>query len=102
GSTRPDSLLPFRLFLRGLGAVYLFAFLPWVTQILGLIGSAGVVPAAAFIDTVYEAEGLAGALHFPSLAWIYAGDALLQALPVAGAALALLLLLGYTSAPLLG
>ncbi|MDX1420148.1 MAG: lipase maturation factor family protein [Rubricoccaceae bacterium] len=102
GGTRPGSALPVRLFLRGLGAVYLFAFLPWAVQILGVIGSEGVEPAGTFLQTVYAAEGLAGVLHYPSLAWISSSDAVLQAIPIAGIALALLLVVGYTNTLVLG
>lgn len=68
------------LFLRLLGLVYLFAFWSIAQQILGLIGSHGIVPTAG---------------------WFAGHDAALRALPIGGAALAGLLVLGIAPVPVL-
>src|SRR3989442_8998061 len=81
------------LFLRLLGLIYLAAFVSLATQIKGLVGSNGILPAREF---------LAGARHWgasrfwriPTLCWWSANDAFLLFLAWGGAAVSLLLIIG--------
>jgi predicted DCC family thiol-disulfide oxidoreductase YuxK len=82
------------LFLRLLGIVYLIAFWSLGVQILGLSGHDGILPADRYMT---EARALTGFTRFwalPTLAWVSASDASLQALCIGGAALASLLVGG--------
>jgi hypothetical protein len=83
------------LFLRLLGVVYLAAFWSLSTQILGLIGHDGIVPADRLMQAV--ASSLPGTTRFwmfPTLAWISAGDAALRLLCAGGVVLSLFLIAG--------
>jgi len=85
------------LFLRLLGLIYLIAFLSLASQILGLVGSNGILPVddfLAFVESVVPGEHL---WRVPTLAWLNASDAFLQGMTYAGAALALLLLFDVAS-----
>ena len=56
------------LFLRGLAIVHAVAFLSDVPQILGLLGSRGILPATAWLQSIREVLGRAGVWVFPTLA----------------------------------
>jgi predicted DCC family thiol-disulfide oxidoreductase YuxK len=94
----PDMLVRW-LFLKGLGAIYLIAFVSFWVQITGLIGAQGILPAANWLSRVrqvLEAEG-AGMSRFrlfPTLCWIGSSDGFLRFQCGAGAALALALMAG--------
>ena len=62
---RPSFSLASWLFLRLLGVVYFFAFLSLATQILGLIGQNGILPAGEFLAMVRRARGLGALLVLP-------------------------------------
>ncbi|HSD59443.1 MAG TPA: lipase maturation factor family protein [Burkholderiales bacterium] len=86
------------LFLRLLGLVCLAAFLSLEPQLLGLVGSRGILPATAW----FAAQGVDQALLHPSVFWLYAGDAALRGACWLGAAAALAVMLGrLTGAALL-
>jgi hypothetical protein len=86
--------------LRLLGLVYLVAFGTLVVQGPGLLGSAGITPAAAFLDDVAQAAGSrsAAAWELPTLFWLGAGDDALRLAGWSGVALAALLLGGWGNA----
>ena len=94
------------VFLRALGGIYLVAFVSLWTQILGLVGSSGILPAKL---TMLSAQQQAAAAHlgweryhwFPTLCWFGASDGVLQAQCAAGSALALLLVVGIAPGPCL-
>ena len=93
-------------FLKGLGAIYLVAFLSLWVQIMGLIGSNGVLPASV---TMFGFRQEAALSHIgwqrydllPTLCWFGAGDGFLKFQCAAGTVLALLLLIGIAPAPCL-
>jgi lipase maturation factor 1 len=89
------------LFLRALGAVYLIAFLSLGGQVLGLIGSQGILPAADFLKMAQERFGDQAARMIPTVFWWGAGDAVLKASCVWGAGLAVLLILDVAPAVVL-
>jgi predicted DCC family thiol-disulfide oxidoreductase YuxK len=94
------------VFLRSLGLIYLIAFVSLWVQILGLVGSNGIQP-------VYSAMGAmqlnADAAHLglnryhlvPTLCWFKTTDGFLIFQCVAGATLAVLLIVGIAPAPCL-
>ena len=91
------------LFLRLLGLTYLLAFWSLHTQILGLIGHDGILPAAQYMDRAREfvATEHIGVDRFrmlPTLCWLGAGDGFLRALCLGGLALAGLLITGFLPA----
>ena len=75
------------LFLRLLGLVYGVAFLSLAPQLPGLVGSEGLLPAAAYLERVYEVQGAEAYYRLPTLLWLWPGDALLLGLCWAGIAL---------------
>ncbi len=87
------------LFLRALGLIYLTAFLSLLPQILGLVGSNGIVPAVQTLDAV-KAQDLSFT-NYPTLMWLNSSDAFLQFLCIGGAGLAILVILGVFTAPAL-
>jgi lipase maturation factor 1 len=91
------------LFLRLFGLTYLLAFWSLYTQIPGLIGHDGILPAAQYMDraTPFVATEHVGLDRFrllPTLCWLSAGDGFLRALCLAGAALVSLLIAGILPA----
>lgn len=83
-----------RVFLRALGLVYLTAFLSLRWQIAGLLGEDGLLPATAFLERARSVLGAGAAWQLPSAFWLDASAAALHAACVAGAASALLVVLG--------
>jgi hypothetical protein len=87
------------VFLRLLGVAYLFAFASLATQIVGLIGHDGILPARLYMDgaRAWAAAEHAGLDRFrlvPTLCWISSSDAFLKLLCLGGTALAGLLIAG--------
>src|SRR5712691_6338347 len=68
------------LFLRLLGLVYLIAFVSLATQLTGLVGEHGILPATAFLERARAVYGGAAYYLFPTLCWLGAGDGALQIL----------------------
>ena len=93
-------------FLKALGLVYLIAFLSLWVQLMGLIGSGGILPANL---TMFGLRQEVNAAHVgwtrylaaPTLCWISASDGFLKFQCGAGVALAVLLILGIAPAPCL-
>jgi predicted DCC family thiol-disulfide oxidoreductase YuxK/uncharacterized membrane protein YphA (DoxX/SURF4 family) len=94
------------LFLRGLGLVYLVAFVSLWMQIQGLIGSQGVNPAQGLMGSLKSVAasqkiGMERFHRLPTLGWWAAGDSDLNWQCGAGVGLSLLLLAGVAPAPAL-
>src|SRR5215510_1665676 len=85
-------------FLRLLGLVYLFAFWSAGTQIIGLVGHNGILPADRFMRALTGMRGLERFWIFPTLTWISASDAMLRSLCGGGLLLSLLLIVGVLPA----
>jgi predicted DCC family thiol-disulfide oxidoreductase YuxK len=94
----PGERLTSWLFLRALGVVFLVAFVSLWSQVIGLIGREGVLPAAETLQAVRAAYGPARYWLVPTLAWAGAGDGALHAFCAAGTALSLLLAIGIAPA----
>lgn len=94
------------LFLRALGAVYLFAFISVWMQVIGLIGHDGILPADQLMAAVKQQ---CAAQHIgwdryhqlPTFCWFDSSDAFLKFQCAAGAVLAGLLILGIAPIPCL-
>jgi predicted DCC family thiol-disulfide oxidoreductase YuxK len=87
------------LFLRLLGVIYLVAFVSLWSQIAGLCGSHGILPAGELMRAMGEHYGASRFWMLPTLCWFGAGDGALQALCATGTALAALLAIGVLPAP---
>jgi lipase maturation factor 1 len=87
-----DRLWPRWLFLRGLGAVYLSAFVAVCFQARGLVGEQGVLPAASYLAAVARL-GAVRWWYAPTVLWFTHGDAALVTVGLVGAAASVLLLL---------
>ena len=87
------------LLLRLLGLVYLFGFLSLARQIVPLIGQEGLLPIQPVLDGAAERIGAwTGFWRAPSLFWLGAPDAALEALAWLGVGLSLLVVAGHASA----
>lgn len=91
---RPQFQLSRWLFLRLVGVTYLFAFASLAPQVLGLIGSDGLLPIAPLLERATEFFGPGAYYQFPTLAWISASDTALLALCWTGILLAGLTIVG--------
>ena len=91
---RPDHFLVRRVFLRALAVIYLVAFVSLWTQIDGLVGSKGILPAEQFMSGVSE-QVKANHIGFdryrllPTLCWFSASDTFLHWQCAAGVGLGL-------------
>ncbi len=94
------------VFLRSLGAIYLIAFVSLWTQVIGLVGSQGILPANSAIEAMRLAAdaqhvGL-GRYHLvPTLCWFDTTDRFLNLQCAAGVVLSVLLIIGIAPAPCL-
>ena len=75
------------LFLRGLGLIYLVAFISFAVQVRGLVGERGIFPAGRYLGMVKKALGNAAYIQYPTLAWINHSDRFLLGMCLAGACL---------------
>ncbi|MBI3893142.1 MAG: lipase maturation factor family protein [Candidatus Wallbacteria bacterium] len=82
------------LFLRMLAAAYLAAFGSLWTQIIGLLGKDGILPAARYLEQARRQLGGAGWLELPTLFWWNISDAALWGACALGTGLSLLAMAG--------
>ena len=87
------------LFLRLLGAIYLIAFVSFGVQAAGLIGARGILPIAQYLPAVKQYLGPASYWSVPTLLWFNSSNAFIKADWIAGAGLALALMLGLSWRP---
>lgn len=82
------------VFLRALGLLHLIAFISIWSQLSGLFGPHGILPANIFLDAVFaQAHGDAYTV-LPTLCWIFGADSFLHVLCTIGVAAAVLLIAG--------
>jgi len=103
---RPNYYYVRSIFLRGLGLIYLIAFLSLFVQIPGLIGEKGILPASETMSSLRDAAdgqhiGFKRYVLFPTLGWISASEGFVRFQAGAGIALALLLIIGVAPMPCL-
>ncbi|MBV8813165.1 MAG: lipase maturation factor family protein [Verrucomicrobia bacterium] len=87
------------IFLRGLGLVYLIAFVSFWVQADGLVGAQGILPVAPWLDQVRERFGVESYWLLPTLCWFNASDWFLHLLCAVGTGLSVLLI--FEIAPVL-
>jgi lipase maturation factor 1 len=102
----PAYLLTRWIFLRALGLVYLVAFVSLWTQVNGLMGHNGILPADQFISAAQQQcdtqrIGLERYYLLPTLCWFNSSDDFLNIQCAAGTLFAILLVAGITPAPCL-
>ena len=83
-----------RWFLRGLGLVYLIAFVSLWVQVDGLIGSNGVLPIGDFLPLARDRLGDPAVRLLPTLCWLNTSDAFLHFLCGTGVVVSLVLIIG--------
>jgi hypothetical protein len=93
-SLPPSYLLSRWIFLRLLGSIYLIAFASLGSQVVGLIGADGILPATDYFDRLFDTFGPAAYRDYPSLLWFSSSDLTLRTLCAAGVALSGLLVAG--------
>ncbi|HUL51907.1 MAG TPA: lipase maturation factor family protein [Opitutaceae bacterium] len=99
---RPTFGLSTWVFLRLLGAVHLIAFVSFWSQLNGLIGPDGLLPAQHYFDVLRGPLGAGRYWELPTLCWLFGGGWFLHVLCGAGMALAVALLAGRAPAVCLG
>jgi predicted DCC family thiol-disulfide oxidoreductase YuxK len=104
---QPSNFLTRWIFLRALGVIYLIAFVSLWTQISGLIGHNGILPAGQFMAAAgqqCDAQGIGLERYhlLPTLCWFNASDGFLHFQCAAGSILAALLIIGIAPALCLG
>lgn len=82
------------LFIRGLGCIYIIAYVPFLFQIRGLIGKDGILPLQNYLRLVRIRLGTKRFYYLPTLWWINASDTALLILVWAGIVLGILLACG--------
>ncbi len=88
-------------FLRGLGVIYISAFVSAGVQITGLIGETGLLPVDAYLDRMQGYHGSVAGYYVPTVFWLGSSDWLLQAVCGAGAAAGLLIIINRLTTPAL-
>jgi len=92
-SQRPGRLGPRWLFLRALGLIFFSAFYSLARQVQGLIGPAGLLPAAEYLDAVKRFAGASRFWAAPTLFWFRSDSHSLLLLAWIGMAASALLVL---------
>ncbi|MBF0470138.1 MAG: lipase maturation factor family protein [Gammaproteobacteria bacterium] len=82
------------LFLRLLALIFFAAFISLYGQLPGLVGENGILPLVELQQQLLDRFGMGAWWRLPTLFWFESSDLALQGAALAGAALALLLLLG--------
>jgi hypothetical protein len=78
-------LIPRWLFLRALGLIYFSAFLSLFSQVRGLIGPSGILPAGSYLQQVAQSLGHLERLWYaPTLLWFSSSSPMLMAICWAG------------------
>src|SRR5262245_21451890 len=97
-----DTRLVRRIFLAGLGGVYLIAFTSLGAQVRGLYGRRGIRPIPQYLDAVRAAlpRPRSRLRRVPSIFWLGASDAALVRACRAGQLGGVLLMLGAAPRPL--
>lgn len=84
-----------RFFIRFLGIVYLIAFASMWTQIEGLIGSTGILPAKEYLAAAKEYYGFPNIFGLPTIFWFGCWDKVLVAVCGLGVVASILIISGF-------
>jgi len=81
------------IFLRGLGLIYFSAFYSLMFQIRGLMGPAGILPAAEYLRAVAESAGRGRFWYAPTAFWLSSSSNMLMAVCLIGIVASVLVVL---------
>ncbi len=84
-----------QLGLRAIGVIYLVAFVSFLVQADGLIGSHGVLPFVEWLRAIRPQVEVLGFHHVPTLLWFWPSDAGLHVALWAGVIFSILLICGF-------
>lgn len=84
-----------RLYVHAFGFVYLIAFLSLWSQVHGLIGQQGILPADDYFKLAQSKLGNDAYRLLPSLCWVASNDVMLHVWCAAGVSLSVLLMAGF-------
>ncbi len=98
---RPQYEMVRWIFLRAMGIIYAIAFVSLGTQIIGLVGADGILPAKNLLELVGEKIGTERYWSFPTLCWLNVSDSFLRFLCWGGAGISVLLVLDFAPALML-
>ena len=101
-ANHPSFALSTSLFLRALALIHAIAFGSLWTQLPGLIGPHGILPANTYLAAVREHLGASAYAQLPTLAWFFGTDAFPHVLCAVGLAAAAFLFAGFVPAVCLG
>jgi predicted DCC family thiol-disulfide oxidoreductase YuxK len=90
------------LFLRVIGIIYFIAFASLAGQVMGLIGSGGILPVSEYLDAIaarFDSPERFALL--PTLLWADHSDAFIQVLCIGGMLLSVLVVLDIATMPVL-
>jgi lipase maturation factor 1 len=87
------------VFSRWMALIYLTAFWSLGVQILGLVGSHGILPAGDLLNYIAQQEGSKRFWELPTLCWFNNSDGFLLFLCWGGAVLSVLFFIGVMPAP---
>jgi len=86
------------IFLRLLAVIHLIAFISFWTQLSGLIGAHGILPADSYLQRVHAQIGAAAYVRLPTLCWQFGADRFLGVLCATGIVFSLLLFIDIAPA----
>ena len=89
------------VFLRLLGVCFLIAFVSLWSQIHGLVGDDGILPAAEYLSRARDTLGSACYWKLPTVCWLSTEGAFLDVLCGVGTLMAVLLIIGVAPIPVL-
>ena len=90
--TNPSGIILQSIFIRFMGVIYLIAFVSLGTQVLGLMGSEGILPVSDFLKEVEKFYGGERFGILPTLFWLNTSDFFLGSICWLGVGLSLLLI----------
>jgi predicted DCC family thiol-disulfide oxidoreductase YuxK len=93
--TPPGERVTAWIFVRLVCVTFVVAFASLASQLRGLVGSDGILPAAPYLRALAERVGPERLLLLPTLAWLHASDAFLMTLCATGLVAATLGLIGF-------
>jgi len=90
-----------RIFIQGLGLIYVAAFLSAGVQITGLIGESGLLPIGDYLDRMRGYHGGMAWWYAPTVFWLASSDTALQLVCLVGALAGLLIACNRLTIPAL-
>lgn len=92
---RPTYHLASWLFIRGLGVIYLIAFTSLAVQVIGLLGSHGILPVSDYLSAWQRQLGASAYWRLPSLFWLNSSDPMLLGLCIGGTIISCAVIAGF-------